>query len=48
MEVSAQSLRDTATKIQKEEDFYQLHTVPIPEGISLEVGGLVLLPNDAA
>ncbi len=45
--VTAQVRKDTATKIQKEEDFYPIRNVPIPEGISLEVGGMVLLPNDA-
>ncbi|WP_198674120.1 DUF7133 domain-containing protein [Chitinophaga alhagiae] len=30
----------------KEEDFYQLQTVPVPEDIFLEVGGMALLPND--
>ncbi|MEO5999440.1 MAG: plastocyanin/azurin family copper-binding protein [Chitinophagaceae bacterium] len=45
--LTAQGIKDTATKIQKEEDFYPIHTVPIPEGVVLEVGGMVLLPNDA-
>jgi azurin/glucose/arabinose dehydrogenase len=47
IQASGQAGTDTTTKIQKEEDFYPLHTVPIPEGIALEVGGLVLLPDDA-
>lgn len=45
--VFAQTAKDTVTKIQKEEDFYPIQTVPIPQGISLEVGGMVMLPNDA-
>ncbi|MBC7922883.1 MAG: auracyanin family protein [Ferruginibacter sp.] len=36
-----------ATRTQKEEDFYTIHTLPIPEGISLEIGGMAFLPNDA-
>ncbi|CAL1518839.1 hypothetical protein MMC2321_02584 [Chitinophaga sp. MM2321] len=32
--------------IPKEEDFYQIQTVLIPEGIQLEVGGMAFLPND--
>jgi azurin/glucose/arabinose dehydrogenase len=47
IQASGQAGTDTTIKIQKEEDFYPLHTVPIPEGIALEVGGLVLLPDDA-
>lgn len=35
------------TLTQKEEDFYTIHTVPIPEAVSLEVGGMTFLPNDA-
>src|SRR5680860_1486561 len=30
----------------KESDFYEIKTVPIPEGIVLGVGGMALLPND--
>src|SRR5690606_32314755 len=37
---------DTA-KIQKQEDFYWIHTVPVPEHVSLEVGGMTLFHNDA-
>ncbi|MEO6948781.1 MAG: plastocyanin/azurin family copper-binding protein [Ginsengibacter sp.] len=36
---------DTA-RIQKEEDFFTIHTVPIPKGIELEVGGMTFLPDD--
>lgn len=32
--------------IPKEEDFYQIQTVLVPEGIQLEVGGMAFLPND--
>ncbi len=45
--VEAQIKMDTTTRIQKEEDFYPIQTLPVPEGISMEVGGLVMLPNDA-
>lgn len=36
---------DTA-KLQKEEDFFKIVTVPIPKNIELEVGGMTFLPND--
>ncbi len=36
-----------SVKSQKEEDFYKIQTVPIPENVLLEVGGMCLLPNDA-
>ena len=35
---------DTA-RIQKEEDFYKLFTVPVPRHVELEVGGMALMPN---
>lgn len=44
--VTAQTNQDT-TRIQKEEDFYKIHTLPVPENVSLEVGGMAFLPNDA-
>lgn len=34
-----------AQESPKEEDFYKIITPPIPEGIILEVGGLITLPN---
>ncbi|WP_025764740.1 c-type cytochrome [Dyadobacter tibetensis] len=34
-----------AQESPKEEDFYKIVTPPIPEGIILEVGGLITLPN---
>lgn len=36
---------DTA-RIQKEEDYYKIITIPIPRHIELEVGGMVFLPGD--
>src|SRR5215213_4052095 len=30
---------------EKEDDFYKLITLPIPEGVILEVGGMVTLPD---
>ncbi|MBX3238646.1 MAG: hypothetical protein KIT80_07680 [Chitinophagaceae bacterium] len=36
---------DTA-RIQKEEDFYKITTIPIPRHVELEVGGMVFLPGD--
>jgi azurin/glucose/arabinose dehydrogenase len=35
----------TAGKPATEEDFYRIVTLPMPEGVALEVGGLALLPN---
>ncbi len=40
------ALQDTA-KVQEENDIYRLTTIPIPEGLALEVGGMTFLPNDA-
>jgi uncharacterized cupredoxin-like copper-binding protein/glucose/arabinose dehydrogenase len=34
------------TKVQKEEDFYKIYTLPIPKDIALEVGGMTFTPND--
>ena len=45
--LSAQNQTDTTIHVQKEEDFYTIQTVPIPEGILLEVGGMTFLPDDA-
>jgi uncharacterized cupredoxin-like copper-binding protein/glucose/arabinose dehydrogenase len=42
----AQSNSSDTARTQKEEDFYTLHTVPIPKGIELEVGGMAFLPDD--
>lgn len=39
------SLGSWAQESPKAEDFYRMVTPPIPEGILLEVGGLVTLPN---
>lgn len=36
---------DSLTVAQQEETYYRIETVPIPAGISLEVGGLALLPD---
>src|SRR5680860_890648 len=41
----AQEKNDSIVPI-KESDFYEIKTVPIPEGIVLGVGGMALLPND--
>lgn len=41
-----QKTEDTA-RIQKEEDFYKINSIPIPSGVELEVGGMTFLPNDA-
>jgi len=42
----AQTTKDSA-RVQKEEEFYIIKTIPIPEKVKLEVGGLALLPDDA-
>ena len=34
-----------AQESPKEEDFYKIFTLPVPEGVLLEVGGLTTLPN---
>jgi len=42
----AQSKIESINRLQKEESFYEIKTVPIPENIALEVGGMAFLPND--
>jgi glucose/arabinose dehydrogenase len=42
----AQSKIESTNRFQKEESFYEIKTVPIPENIALEVGGMAFLPND--
>ena len=39
--------KDTAAGTPKEEDYFQIRTVPIPEHVVLEVGGLAFMPDDA-
>ncbi len=48
MLLSSQAQRNDADTaiIQKEEDFYKIYTVPIPQNIFLEVGGMTFLPDD--
>ncbi len=36
-----------SARTQREEDVYKLRSVPIPQGLLLEVGGMTFLPNDA-
>jgi uncharacterized cupredoxin-like copper-binding protein/glucose/arabinose dehydrogenase len=43
---SQQNRQDTIGHVQKEEDFYQIITLPIPENVILEVGGMTFLPSD--
>jgi len=38
--------KDTAIHAQREDDFYKINTVQIPEDVILEVGGMVFMPND--
>jgi azurin/glucose/arabinose dehydrogenase len=42
----SQTRQDTASHTEKEDDFYQIVSLPIPEDIALEVGGMCFLPND--
>lgn len=44
--IQAQDKTDTV-HVQKEEDFYDIVTVPVPDDIMLEIGGMTFLPNDA-
>ena len=44
---SAQKINSDTARIQKEEDFYKIFTITIPNGILLEVGGMTFLPDDA-
>lgn len=34
-----------STRPQTEDDYYRLVTLPVPEGVSLEVGGMAVLPD---
>lgn len=34
-----------AQESPKEEDFYKIVTLPVPEGVLLEVGGVTMMPN---
>lgn len=38
-------LQTRAQESPKEEDFYKIVTLPVPEGVLLEVGGVEMLPN---
>lgn len=44
--LTAQNNKNTSTLTQKEEDFYPIKTVQIPENVILEVGGMAFLPSD--
>jgi len=44
---SAQNKDADTARLQKEEDFYKVFTIPIPEGVLLEVGGMTFLPDGA-
>jgi azurin/glucose/arabinose dehydrogenase len=43
----ANSGRSDTTRIQRENDVYPIRTIPIPQGLLLEVGGMTFLPNGA-
>ncbi len=42
----AQNNPNDTARTQKEEDFYKILTIPIPENVKLEVGGMTFLPDD--
>jgi azurin/glucose/arabinose dehydrogenase len=44
--IEAQSKSNKNIQSQKEDNFYKLISLPIPENIALEVGGMAFLPND--
>lgn len=39
------TLNGWAQQPQSEEDFYEMRTIPIPENVKLEVGGITVLPD---
>jgi cytochrome c551/c552 len=39
------TLKVLAQESPKEEDFYKIVTLPVPEGVLLEVGGVCMMPN---
>ncbi len=41
----AQQQNTDTARVQKEQDFYKIFTIPIPEGVMLEVGGMTFLPD---
>ncbi|MEO6148859.1 MAG: plastocyanin/azurin family copper-binding protein [Mucilaginibacter sp.] len=43
--LTAQAQQKAAKMAPAEKDYYRIISLPIPEGIELEVGGLALLPN---
>jgi azurin/glucose/arabinose dehydrogenase len=42
----AQTAQDSISHTEKEDDFYPIVTLPIPEDVILEVGGMTFLPDD--
>ncbi|NDE11795.1 MAG: auracyanin family protein, partial [Chitinophagia bacterium] len=44
--IDAQNKSNKSIQAQKEDSFFTIKTVPIPENVSLEVGGMAFLPND--
>ena len=44
--IDAQNKSNKTIQAQKEDSFFIIKTLPIPENVSLEVGGMAFLPND--
>lgn len=44
--IDAQNKSNKSIQAQKEDSFFIIKTIPIPENVSLEVGGMAFLPND--
>lgn len=42
----AQNNPNDTARTHKEEDYYKIFTIPIPENVKLEVGGMTFLPDD--
>jgi azurin/glucose/arabinose dehydrogenase len=45
IKAEAQEKKDTSS-LPKEEDYFQIRTLPVPEDVILEVGGMAFMPDD--
>ncbi len=43
--ISGISFANAQQKMPTEDDYYNIYTVPVPEGILLEIGGVATLPD---